>query len=179
MTRSKSASVTFRAGALAVWGRQAPCPAWLSRRLAGTRSLSSRRPRANHSPEKRKVDSSILSLTTTTYGQVRSALTGANAYRALPCPQPSDDRSCPCVTVVRHPLSHADRTPCASASSLRTCGRCAALAARGAVVRIGSGWTNVLARPSVYDAARRWTATQIATRPALVLVSIPDLSPAT
>ena len=53
MTRSKSASVTFRAGALAcLWGRQAPCPAWPSRRLAGTRSLSSRRPRANHGPEK-------------------------------------------------------------------------------------------------------------------------------
>src|SRR5215471_12368968 len=63
--------------------------------------------------EKRKVDSSILSLTTT-YGRVRSALTSANAYAALSCPQPSDDRSCPCVTVVRHPLSHADRTPCAS-----------------------------------------------------------------
>jgi hypothetical protein len=64
-------------------------------------------------PEKRKVDSSILSLTTT-YGRVRSALTSAYAYLALSCPQLSDDRSCPCVTVVRHPLSHADRTPCAS-----------------------------------------------------------------
>ena len=53
MTRSKSASVTFRAGALAcLWGRQARCPAWPSRRLAGTRSLSSRRPRPNHGPEK-------------------------------------------------------------------------------------------------------------------------------
>jgi hypothetical protein len=64
--------------------------------------------------EKRKVDSSILSLTTTTYGRVRSALTSTNAYLALSCPQPSGDRSCPCVTVVRHPLSHADRTPRAS-----------------------------------------------------------------
>jgi hypothetical protein len=57
--RSKSASVTFRAGALAcLWGRQVPCPAWPSRRLAGTKSLSLRRPRANHSPGQRKVSGS-------------------------------------------------------------------------------------------------------------------------
>ena len=62
-------------------------------------------------PEKRKVDSSILSLSTT-YGQVRSALTSANAYLAFSFPQPSGDRGCSCVTVVRHPLSHAP--PCAS-----------------------------------------------------------------
>ena len=80
--------------------------------------------RAVCQPEKRKVDGSILSLTTI-YRRVRSALTSANAYPALSCPQPSDDRSCPCVTVVRHPLSHADRMPCASGSLfLRTCGRC-------------------------------------------------------
>src|SRR5271165_4530341 len=86
---------------------------WRLLKRAETRSLSSRHPLTKHNPEKRKVDSSILSLTTT-YGRVRSALTSANAYLALSCPQPSDDRSCPCVTVVRHPLSHADRTPCAS-----------------------------------------------------------------
>jgi hypothetical protein len=40
--------------------------------------------------------------------------------------------------------------------------RSTALAARGAVVRIGPGWTNVLAPFSVYDAGRRRTAT---TRP--------------
>ena len=69
--------------------------------------------RAVCQPEKRKVDSSILS-PTTTYGRVLSALTSAYAYLALSRPQPSNDRSYPCVTVVRHPLSHADRTPRAS-----------------------------------------------------------------
>lgn len=38
----------------------------------------------------------------------RSDLPGS---RALRCEL---DRSGPCVTVVRHPLSHVDRTPCAS-----------------------------------------------------------------
>jgi hypothetical protein len=61
-------------------------------------------------PEKRKVDSSILSLTTTC-GSVPSALTSANTYLALSCPWPWCDRGCPFVTVVRHPLSHVDRTP--------------------------------------------------------------------
>ncbi len=61
-------------------------------------------------PEKRKVDSSILSLTTS-YRLVPSALTSANTYLALSCPWPWYDRGCPFVTVVRHPLSHVDRTP--------------------------------------------------------------------
>ena len=61
-------------------------------------------------PEKRKVDSSILSLTTSR-GLAPSALTSANAYWALSCLQASSDHDCPCVTVVSHSLSHADRTP--------------------------------------------------------------------
>jgi hypothetical protein len=61
-------------------------------------------------PEKRKVDSSILSLTTIC-GSVPSALTSANTYLALSCPWPWCDRGCPFVTVVRQPLSHVDRTP--------------------------------------------------------------------
>ena len=77
----------------------------------GTRSLSSRRPRANHSPEKRKVGSSILSLTTSC-GLVSSAPTSANADWALSSLLRSSDHDCPCVTVVGRSLSHADRTPC-------------------------------------------------------------------
>ena len=42
-------------------------------------------------PEKRKVDSSILSLTTS-FGLVSSALTSANVYWFLWCPQLSSDR---------------------------------------------------------------------------------------
>jgi len=61
-------------------------------------------------PEKRKVDSSILSLTTS-FGQVSSALISANANPALSCPQPSSDHDYPCMTVVGRSLSHADRTP--------------------------------------------------------------------
>ena len=60
-------------------------------------------------PEKRKVDSSILSLTTS-FGQGSSALISANADPALSYPQPSSDHDCPCVTVVGRSLSHADRT---------------------------------------------------------------------
>ena len=44
-------------------------------------------------------------------GSVPSALTSANTYLALSCPWPLCDRGCPFVTVVRHPLSHVDRTP--------------------------------------------------------------------
>ncbi len=40
-----------------------------------------------------------------------SALTSANAYWSLWCPQPSSDHDCPCVTAVGRSLSHADRTP--------------------------------------------------------------------
>ena len=69
-------------------------------------------------PEKRKVDSSILSLTTS-FGLVSSALTRANADLALSCSQPLGDHDCPCVTVVGRPLSHADRTPRRAASGGR------------------------------------------------------------
>jgi hypothetical protein len=62
-------------------------------------------------PEKRKVDSSILSLTTR-FGPVSGALTRVNADSALQCLQPSSDHDCPCVTVVGRSLSHVDRTPC-------------------------------------------------------------------
>jgi hypothetical protein len=63
-----------------------------------------------NSPEKRKVGSSTLPLTTS-FGLVSSALTSANAYWALSCLQASSDHDCPCVTVVVRVLSHADRTP--------------------------------------------------------------------
>ena len=51
-----------------------------------------------------------------------------------------------------------------------------ALAARGRVVRIGSGWTSVLGGSCVDGAARRWTATQIGTMRA-VGVPMPDIFP--
>ena len=69
-------------------------------------------------PEKRKVGSSTLPLTTS-FGLVSSALTSANADWALPCLQPSSDHDCPCVTVVGRSLSHADRTPCLGAPGSR------------------------------------------------------------
>jgi hypothetical protein len=62
-------------------------------------------------PEKRKVGSSTLPLTTS-FGLVSSALTSANAEWSLSRLSPSNDHECPCVTVVGHSLSHADRTPC-------------------------------------------------------------------
>ena len=69
-------------------------------------------------PEKRKVDSSILSLTTS-FGQVSSALISANADPTLSYPQPSSDHDYPCVTVVGRSLSHADRTSHRRASGSR------------------------------------------------------------
>jgi hypothetical protein len=42
-----------------------------------------------------------------------------------------------------------------------------ALAARGKAVRIGSDWTDVLVRSSVYAVVRHRTATRIATVPAV------------
>jgi hypothetical protein len=60
-------------------------------------------------PEKRKVGSSTLPLTTS-FGLAFSALTSANADCALSCLLLSSDHDCPCVTVVGRPLSHADRT---------------------------------------------------------------------
>ena len=65
-------------------------------------------------PEKRKVGSSTLPLTTSS-GQVSSALISANAAPALSCLQPPSAHDCPCVTVVGRSLSHADRTPRLSA----------------------------------------------------------------
>ena len=60
-------------------------------------------------PEKRKVGSSTLPLTTS-FGLVSSALTSANVHWALWCPQPPSDHDCPCVTMVGRPLTHVDRT---------------------------------------------------------------------
>ena len=56
-------------------------------------------------PEKRKVGSSTLPLTTS-FGLVFSALTSVNADWALSCLQPSSDHDCPSVTVVGRSLSH-------------------------------------------------------------------------
>jgi len=66
--------------------------------------------RAVCQPEKRKVDSSVLSLTTS-FGLVSSALTGADADWALSRLLPPSDHDCPHVTVVGRSLSHVDRTP--------------------------------------------------------------------
>ena len=74
--------------------------------------------RAVCQPEKRKVDSSVLSLTTS-FGLATSALTSANAAWVLLCLSPSSDHDCPCVTAVDRSLSHADRTPCLRALGLR------------------------------------------------------------
>jgi hypothetical protein len=60
-------------------------------------------------PEKRKVGSSTLPLTTS-FGLASGALTSVNADLALSRLQPSSDRDCPCVAVVGRLLSHADRT---------------------------------------------------------------------
>jgi len=107
----------------------APAPSVAGRRRPGTRRSGVRRSwpfgawgktepgvcapcgPAVHQPEKRKVDSSILSLTTS-FGRVSSALTSVNADWTLPCLSPPSDHDCPYVTVVGRSLSHADRTPC-------------------------------------------------------------------
>jgi len=68
-------------------------------------------------PEKRKVGGSPPPLTTS-FGQLSSALTSANAYHALWCLQPLSDHDCPCVTVVARLLSHTDRTSRPSEASL-------------------------------------------------------------
>ena len=68
-------------------------------------------------PEKRKVGSSTLPLTTGC-GLASSALTSANAYRAIWCLQPLSAPACPCVTVVGRSLSHVDRTSRSSEASL-------------------------------------------------------------
>jgi hypothetical protein len=69
-------------------------------------------------PEKRKVGSSTLPLTTSS-GHVSSALISINADPACSCSQPSSDHDYPCVTVVGRSLSHADRTPLLRARELR------------------------------------------------------------
>jgi hypothetical protein len=56
-------------------------------------------------PEKRKVGGSTPPLTTRCE-LVSSALTSANAYSVLWCPQASSDHDCPCVTVVGRSLLH-------------------------------------------------------------------------
>ena len=70
-------------------------------------------------PEKRKVGSSTLPLTTS-FGPVSSALTSAIADLVLSRLQPPSDHDCPCVTVVGRPLSHADRTSCLRAPGSRS-----------------------------------------------------------
>ena len=86
------------------------------------RRLHPLRPEAGMSdvalPEKRKVGSSTLPLTTN-WGLVFSALTSVNAAQPLPCRSPSSDYGCPCVTVVGRSLSHADRTTRLPASGPR------------------------------------------------------------
>ena len=74
----------------------------------------SHRPPTLCQPEKRKADSSILSLTTG-FRLVSSALTSVNTGWVLPRLSLSSDHECPCVTVVGRSLSHADRTPCQDA----------------------------------------------------------------
>jgi hypothetical protein len=69
-------------------------------------------------PEKRKVGSSTLPLTTS-FGLVCSALTSENADWALSCQPPSSDHDYPCVTMVGRSLSHADRTSCLRALGSR------------------------------------------------------------
>jgi hypothetical protein len=61
-------------------------------------------------PEKRKVGSSTLPLTTSSR-LVCSVLTSANADQVLSRLQRLSDHDCPCVTVVGRSLSHVDRTP--------------------------------------------------------------------
>ena len=58
--------------------------------------------------EKRKVDSSILSLTTSC-GLASSALTSVNVDWMISSCNRSSDNDYPCVTVVGRSLSHADR----------------------------------------------------------------------
>jgi hypothetical protein len=61
-------------------------------------------------PEKRKVGSSILPLTTSCV-LATGALNSANACWFPSRPQQSSAHNCPCVTVVSRSLSHVDRTP--------------------------------------------------------------------
>ena len=61
--------------------------------------------------EKRKVDSSILSLTTS-FALASGALTSTDADSRHSFLLLSSDRDCLCVTVVGRSPSHADRTAC-------------------------------------------------------------------
>ena len=75
-----------------------------------------------YQPEKRKVGSSALPLTTSSR-LVSSALNSTSADWAHWCLQSSSDHDCPCVTLVGRSLSHADRTssPAASDGSDSSC----------------------------------------------------------
>ena len=84
--------------------------------LARTIILST--PGLARKPEKQKVGSSTLPLTTS-FGLASSALTSASVDSALSCLQPPSDHDCPCVTVIRRSLSHADRTSRRSAPGSR------------------------------------------------------------
>jgi hypothetical protein len=66
------------------------------------------------SPEKRKVGSSTLPLTTSS-GRVSSALTSVNADRAFRCLSLPSDHDYLCMPVVGRSVSHADRTSCLGA----------------------------------------------------------------
>jgi len=81
------------------------------RSLSSQTDLRGRSCTVNRTTEKRKVGGSTPPLTTT-YRSVPSALTSANTYLARSYPRSRRDRGCPFVTVVRHPLSHVDRTLC-------------------------------------------------------------------
>jgi hypothetical protein len=76
---------------------------WAAQLDSGGRAWS-RKP-----PEKRKVGSSILPLTTS-FGQVSRALISGSADPVLSYQQLSSDRAYPYVTVVSRSLSPADRT---------------------------------------------------------------------
>jgi hypothetical protein len=69
-------------------------------------------------PEKRKVGSSILPLTTIS-GPVPSALNSTNANWTLSRLSPRSNHDWPYVTVVGRSLSHADRTSCHGAAGSR------------------------------------------------------------
>jgi hypothetical protein len=97
---------------------------------------------------------------TTSFGLASSALTSANAEPALSCPHPSSDHDCPCVTVVGHSLSHADRTRCLGASGSRP------LRAEPAVVLVPTRRPSVF-RPDI-SPSRRAPCERVAVSPVAV-----------
>ena len=104
---------TGRAGIrpILLMGKRYLVPRLDGRLLVGAteEEAESRRLVAVAQPEKRKVGSSTLPLTTS-FGRLPSALTSTDADWALSYLQPSSNHNCPCVTVVGRSLSHADRT---------------------------------------------------------------------